>query len=211
MDTQIALFGYSLSLIELLGAVTGIIYLVLEYRANRWLWLFAVLMPLFYIYINFKSGIYANGLLNVYYLVVSVYGGISWLRTADKSDAGAEEKHLQSMPRRLVLPVVAAVVLLTVALSLTLKALGESQVAWIDGFTSALGVVAILLMVKKYYQQWICWLVVNPLMVAMYLLSGNYPSAVMYVCYCVFSVLGFLHWKRMYEEYGKEKKGKRDE
>ena len=192
MNVQLPLCGATVSLFELLGAVTGIVYLILEYRANRWLWLFGMLMPLFYIYINFKSGIYANGALNVYYFIVSVWGGISWLRTAHKEDKGAEETHLLSMPRRLVLPVLLAVALLTVALSLTLQALGESQSAWLDGFTSALGVVAILLMAKKYYQQWICWLVVNPLMVVIYLLHGNYPSVVMYVFYCLFSVLGFV-------------------
>lgn len=204
MDTQLTLFGFPVSLIEMVGAVVGVIYLVLEYRANRWLWLFGALMPLFYIYINFKSGIYANGALNIYYLFASVYGAICWLRTARKEETGAEETHLKSLPHRRIAPVMIAVTVLTAVLALLLKVLGESTMAWLDGFTSALGVVGMLLMAKKYYQQWICWLIVNPLMVVLYLLHGNYPSMVMYLFYCLFATLGYLRWKRLYEEDNKK-------
>lgn len=191
------LFG--MSAIELVGAAVGLIYLYLEYRANRWLWLFAALMPLFYIYINFKGHYYANGALNVYYLLVSLYGAVAWLR--HKDGAGAEETNLCSLPRKWWLPVVAATLVLFVVLTWLLQALGESHVAWLDGATSALGVVAMLLMAQRYYQQWLCWIVVNPMLIVMYAVGGNYPSAVLYVVYSVVSVMGFLRWKKLYEAH----------
>ncbi len=40
--------------LEIIGAVIGLIYLYLEYKANRWLWLFGVIMPVVYIVIFCK-------------------------------------------------------------------------------------------------------------------------------------------------------------
>jgi len=37
--------------IEIIGAVIGIIYLILEYKANKWLWPVGVLMPIVYVWI----------------------------------------------------------------------------------------------------------------------------------------------------------------
>lgn len=41
--------------IEIAGAVIGLLYLYLEYRASVYLWPVGVVMPLFYIYIFFVS------------------------------------------------------------------------------------------------------------------------------------------------------------
>ncbi len=203
MDITFTLLNYPFSLLELLGAAIGIVYLYLEYRANRWLWLFAALMPLLYIYINFENGFYANGALNIYYFVISIYGAVAWLRFKS-SDTGAEETHLCSLPRRQIVPVVLISVLLSVALSLLLRLLEESEMAWIDGITAALGVVGMWLMTQKYYQQWLCWIVVNPMLLAMYLLNGNYPSALLYAAYSVVAVMGYRRWRNLYRTTLKE-------
>ncbi len=197
MDTTFTLMGSPVSLLELPGAAIGIVYLYLEYRANRWLWLFAALMPLLYIYINFENGFYANGALNIYYLVISIYGAVAWLRFKG-SDTGAEETHLCSLPRRRTVPVVLIAIVLSVALSLLLGLLEESEMAWLDGITAALGVVGMWMMTQKYYQQWLCWIVVNPMLLAMYLLNGNYPSALLYVVYSVVAVMGYRRWRTLY-------------
>ncbi len=202
-DTTFTLWSYPFSLFELVGAAVGIVYLYLEYRANRWLWLFATLMPMFYIYINFKNGIYANGVLNIYYFVISIYGAVAWLRTKE-AESGVEETHLCSLPRRRIVPVLLVSIVLSVALSLLLGLLKESDMAWLDGITAALGVVGMWLMTQKYYQQWLCWIIVNPLLLAMYLLNGNYPSALLYVAYSVVTVMGYRHWRTLYRNTLKE-------
>ncbi len=203
MDSTFTLMGTPVSLLELLGAAIGIVYLYLEYRANRWLWLFGALMPLLYICINFENGFYANGALNIYYLVISIYGAVAWLRTKG-SAAGAEETRLCSLPRRRIVPVVLVSMVLSVSLSLLLRLSEESEMAWLDGITAALGVVGMWLMTQKYYQQWLCWIIVNPLLLAMYLLHGNYPSALLYAAYSVVAVMGYRRWRNLYRSTLKE-------
>lgn len=184
--------------IEIIGAIVGIIYLILEYKANPWLWLFGLLMPLFYIYLFFKNELYANAVINVYYVCASIYGILCW-----KGIIGSkknEESPITAMPRKVLLPLLAITAVLTVGLALTLQWLGESQVAWLDGFTAALNVVGMFMLAKGWYQQWICWIIVEPIMVVMSLITGMYPTAVMYLVYCVIAVMGYVRWKNEYSK-----------
>lgn len=205
MNYQITLFNSSISLIELIGAVVGLIYLVLEYRASMWLWLFGVLMPICYIYLFFSNGVYANGALNVYNVIACIYGFLCWRRNSrktpsqqgeDTSTPPPPENEISSMPRKYVLPLTLITVTLSAGIAMVLQWLGESETAWLDGISAALSCVAMWILAHKYYQQWLCWMIVNPLTVILSLRVGLYPAAVMYGVYSIVSTMGYFKWKK---------------
>ena len=67
-----------MNVVEIIGAVIGLFYIVSEYRADRWFWPLSLLMSAFYAVIEFTSGIYANGAISVYNFIMSVYGLLVW-------------------------------------------------------------------------------------------------------------------------------------
>lgn len=185
--------------IEIIGAIIGIIYLILEYKANSWLWLFGVLMPLFYIYLFFHNTLYANAVINIYYVGASIYGFWNWKKMeAEKAKGQMDEgaSVISSMPKRAWWPILGLLAICTAVLTWVLQLLGESNVALLDGFTAALNVVGMYMLAKGWYQQWLCWIIVEPIMVILSLMTGMYPTAVMYLVYCVIAVLGYLRWRR---------------
>ena len=178
--------------IEVIGAVIGLAYIVSEYRADRWFWPLSILMSLFYIVIDFTSGIYANGTICCYNLVMSVYGLLVWRGLVQSKDR--TERPITSCPARFWPWIIAAVVFLSVVLWWVLQTLGESQIPWLDGISSALSVVAMWMLSQKYWQQWILWLLVEPLMITLFWLTGNYASAILYIVFEVVCVLGIIRW-----------------
>ena len=178
--------------IEVIGAVIGLAYIVSEYRADRWFWPLSILMSLFYIVIDFTSGIYANGTICCYNLVMSVYGLLVWRGLVQSKDR--TERPITSCPSRFWPWIIAVVVLLSVVLWWVLQTLGESQIPWFDGISSALSVVAMWMLSQKYWQQWILWLLVEPLMITLFWLTGNYASAILYIVFEVVCVLGIIRW-----------------
>ena len=46
-----------MNIVEIIGAVIGLFYIVSEYRADRWFWPLSLLMSAFYAVIDFTSGI----------------------------------------------------------------------------------------------------------------------------------------------------------
>lgn len=184
--------------IEIIGAAIGLAYIISEYRADRWFWPLSILMSLFYIVIDFTSGIYANGAICCYNLAMSIYGLLVWRGLVQSKEH--TELPVGSCPLRYWPFIVAVVALLTVVLWWLLRTLGESQFPWLDGLSSALSIVAMWMLSQKYWQQWMLWLLVEPLMILLFYITGNYASALLYVVFEVFCVLGIVRWRRMVKE-----------
>ena len=65
--------------IEVCGAATGLVYLWFSIKQHFLTWPLGLATSLFYIYIFFVSKFYADMALQVYYVVISIYGWWAWL------------------------------------------------------------------------------------------------------------------------------------
>ena len=66
--------------IELLGAILGLIYIYFSIRQNILTWPTGLLTSAFYVVVFLRSGFYADMGLQVYYVVISIYGWYFWLK-----------------------------------------------------------------------------------------------------------------------------------
>ncbi|MBQ9417674.1 MAG: nicotinamide mononucleotide transporter [Bacteroidales bacterium] len=183
-----------MSALDVIGALIGLLYVVSEYRADRWFWPLSLLMSAFYAVINFQAGYYANLGICCYNFAMSVYGMLVWRGVLHSRGQG--ERPIGSCPARLWPLLIGIVAALTAVFYWLLGAMGESSLPVVDGLSSAISIVGMWMLSQKYWQQWFAWLVVEPLMIGLYLASGLYASAVMYAVYEVFVVLGLIRWKR---------------
>ena len=64
--------------LDFIGAVLGIIYILLEYRASIWLWAVSIIMPLVDMMLYFRAGLYADFGMAIYYALAAIYGYAMW-------------------------------------------------------------------------------------------------------------------------------------
>ena len=64
--------------IEIVGAITGFAYVILEIRQKRAMWIVGALSALMYIIVFYMASLNAAALLQLYYLIVSFYGWRKW-------------------------------------------------------------------------------------------------------------------------------------
>lgn len=185
--------------IEIIGAVIGLLYLYLEYNANKWLWPIGVLMPIFYIYIFFQSKFYADMGVNVYYLLASIYGWIHWNKYKN-NDNDKENLSITHTPHRYIIPLSIIGVLLFAIISFILIRFTDSPVPYGDSLTTALSILGMWLLAQKYVEQWLFWLVVNIVSCGLYVWKGLYPTSILFAIYSVISVFGYFKWKKMMEK-----------
>lgn len=179
--------------IEIIGAVIGLLYLYLEYNANKWLWPVGVLMPIVYVWIFFQSKFYADMGINVYYFFASIYGWVRW--TKHKSEgSGLPIRHT---PRRYIIPILTIGTALFAAIAFILIRFTDSPVPYGDSFTTALSILGMWLLAHKYVEQWWFWFFVNIISCGLYVWKGLYPTSILFAIYSVISVFGYLKWKRM--------------
>lgn len=179
--------------LEWIGAAVGLVYLWLEYRASVWLWLASVVMPAIYIFVYYEAGFYADMAINAYYLVASGYGLTVWLTK------GSREKPMPitRTPKRQILPLAAVAMGAFALIAWILIKFTDSTVPIGDSFTTALSIVALWMLARKYVEQWLVWIVVDVICAGLYFYKGLYPTAGLFTLYSVIAVAGYYKWKKI--------------
>jgi nicotinamide mononucleotide transporter len=180
--------------IEITGAIIGLVYLYLEYKASFWLWTAGIVMSFFYIYIYYHGKFYADMAIYSYYLGANIYGLIVWKNRNQKQEGRGGFSHV---PKKHIPLLVAVFLLLLGTIYLILSKFTDSPVAFGDSFTTSLSIIAMWLMAKKHIDHWLLWAVVNMVSCGLYLWKGLYPTSILFVVYTVVSVLGYRKWKQM--------------
>ena len=57
---------------------------------------------------------------------------------------------------------------------------GQSTLPYLDAMTVALAVIAQLLMVWRYREQWACWILIDVVSLVMFIVLGNWSMVAMY-------------------------------
>ncbi len=187
--------------LEIIGTLVGLIYLWLEYRASIWLWVANVVMPAIYVFVYYQAGLYADFGINIYYLIISFYGIYWWWRGSKTSGNHQQEKTeelaISHTPRQVWprLGVVCAALLVFIAFVLIRYT--DSTVPWLDSLTTALSIVAMWMLARKYVEQWLVWMVVDAVSAGLYVYKELYFTAGLYAFYTVIAYFGYKEWRRM--------------
>ena len=96
-------------------------------------------------------------------------------------------------------------VVMQLVITAALTYLTDSDVAWLNGLTSALSIVGMYMLARKYIEQWWVWLVVDVLSAGLYFYKGLHFTAVLYAAYAVIAVAGDFKWNRLMREQAAEK------
>ncbi|MDE5929397.1 MAG: nicotinamide riboside transporter PnuC [Muribaculaceae bacterium] len=185
-------------LLEILGFCIGLLYLWYEYHASWRMWIVSVVMPMISMWIYFRKGLYADFGINIYYLLIAVYGYVCW-RMGKPGKSGSKERPISRLPVRAWLPVIAVTAMLWYAMGWLLDTQTDSTVPWYDAFTTALSISGMWLLARKYLEQWLAWIVVDAVCVWLYAYKAIYFYAALYAIYTVVAVFGYFKWRRMME------------
>ena len=192
--------------VEILGVIIGFIYLWLEYKASIYLWLTSIIMTAIYLFVYFDAGLYADVAINIYYLIIGVYGWMSWRYGISRKN-GTEKYDLKisHTSRRQWLRLLIAYIVIHFAISFTLINFTDTDVPWFNGLTSALSIIGMWMLAKKLIEQWFVWFVVDILSAVLYFYKGLEPTALLYSVYAIVAILGYKKWNKLLQkQYAKE-------
>lgn len=182
-------------LLQIIGVALGLLYLYLEYKANIWLWVVGLIMPVVHGLLYYRSGLYADCAMEVYYILAGVYGLSVWLR---RGGVQKESKFKISHASLKVWGVAVVVyAILHAVIYYLLVTFTDSTVPVWDSFTTACSVVAYWMLSRKYVEQWLVWLVVDVVTVGLYFYKDIPLTAGLYALYSVLAIVGYMRWRRM--------------
>jgi nicotinamide mononucleotide transporter len=179
---------------SLVSGLLGICSVVLGARGNILTFVFGFAQVGTYTYLCVQERFYAEIALNIFYFITMIYGVYVWKNRLTDDDS------LQIQPRRLskrLTPVlIISVVLLSLLVGWLLQRYTDDPQPYLDAFTTVPAIVAQILMVLAFREQWYIWMLVDVLALIMWLRAGNYYMAAQYFFWCANCVYGYVQWTR---------------
>lgn len=184
--------------LEIAGTAVGLIYLWLEYRASIYLWIASIIMPAIYIFVYYQAGLYADTGINVYFLLASIYGWVVWLQGSKNKEK--PELPISRVPLKTLFPLTLVFPGAFLLIGWILISFTDSDVPWWDSFTTALSIIAMWMLARKYVEQWIVWIIVDIVCCGLYRYKGLEFTSALYGLYTIIAIFGYFKWKRLMNE-----------
>lgn len=190
--------------LEYFGVITGLLYLFLEIKQHKAMWVVGFLTSLVYVFVFLFAKLYADMGLQIYYVGISVYGFWLWSRgkgaTVDNPvdnpvDNSVRIAYKHITPKLLTGSLVSCATLYA-GLYFLLTHLTDSPIPAGDAFTTAIGIVATWMLARRIIEHWLFWIVANGVSVGIYFIRGLHPTMFLYICYTVLAIIGYYTWKK---------------
>ncbi|MDR0232426.1 MAG: nicotinamide riboside transporter PnuC [Dysgonamonadaceae bacterium] len=186
--------------LEIFGVITGLGYLYLEIKQKPQMWILGILTSFVYIFVFFGAKIYAGMSLNIYYVIVSIYGFILWQKdkpsAENKKDDSADAISYNNLYLKLGIILLFITALIYILMVYVLKNYTDSPVSYKDSLVTSLSIIATWMLAKKIIQHWFIWIFVNFFSVYLYYTMELRLTAILYIVYGALSIIGYLNWKK---------------
>ena len=183
--------------IGMVCGIAGVICVVLTAKGKISSYLFNFIQMITYMIICWGAKLYLELGEQIFYFVACIFGVFLWKKNMKKNDDGTEQVIAKKFkPWHWV-----ATVVVTVVSTFLLGTFGEvilgSTLPYIDAFTVALAVIAQLLMVWRYREQWAVWIVIDVASLVMFVMLGQWSMVVMYVAWTINAFYGWYNWTKL--------------
>jgi len=183
----------SANMVEIIGTLSGFLFLYLEIKQSKWLWPVGLFSALMYIYVFFVAKFYADMGLQFYYVIISIYGWFHWSRSKGKD---AIELPVTNLSICLFIKLLLASLFIYIGISFILLNYTDSPIPYWDSFTTALSIVATWMLARKILEQWLVWVLVDAVSMGLYIYKELYPTAILFAVFTILAVYGYFQWKK---------------
>lgn len=180
--------------VEIFGAIFGFLSVYFTIRQNICCWYFGLLQVTLYCFVFYTSKLYSDMILHVIYIFLQFYGWYNW------KYGGSNKSTLRVTLLTHTMFWIVLTVLVTALLGYVMQTKTDASFPYEDAFITVASLVAQYLMIKKILQSWLFWIIVDVVAIVIYAYKDLYFTTVLYVLFLVMAVMGYLEWKKAYNE-----------
>ena len=187
------------SLLSIIAGISGVISVVLCAKGKISFYFIGFVQTFTYLALAWQNKFYGEVIENIFYLVTMVWGIFIWKKNSTVDDNGsAHVDALKFTPLQWILSVIISVIC-TIAMGYWLTTIGSNQ-AYTDAATNVLAIFAQFLMIKRYREQWLWWLVIDLICIKLWFVAGNWSMVAMYVAWTINCIYGWINWSKLEKE-----------
>lgn len=187
---------YPESLLGFIAGTSGTICVLLVAKGKISNYFFGFVQTGIIMVLGFQAFVYGEAGENLFYFISQFWGIKEWKNNLDKE---TEIVKTQKLSIKNWLIVLSAITLLTFIFSTVLELINGAM-PFEDALTLALAMVAQVLMVYRFREQWLLWGVLNVVSVYQWISLGNMSLAAMYIALLINTVYGYVNWSKQQKE-----------
>jgi nicotinamide mononucleotide transporter len=186
------LWGSPATWLEVVAVVLSLAMVGCNIREIHWGWPLAAVSSLLYFALFWRSKLYGDATLQIFFAVMAAWGWSQWLR-GKRADGSA--LRVARLPRAALLAVIAAGAVLWPLTALFLEKYTDSDVAWWDAFPTSVSLIGQFLLGRKYIENWLVWILVNMVSVGLFAFKGLWLTTGLYLVFIALSIVGWRAWR----------------
>lgn len=186
------------TLMGIISSTTGVACVVCTGKGKLSAYVFGLVNSVLYAIIAYKATLYGETMLNVlYYVPMQFVGFYIWNKHMNDKTKEVEKKHM-NLKSRFVLLV--AIIIFTCLYGLFLVQLGDAM-PFVDAFTTVSSVIAMIISVKMFAEQWWIWVAVDVFSIYMWWCdfnsgSDNIATLLMWFVYLGNAIIMLIKWEK---------------
>lgn len=177
---------------------TGVCCVVLAAKGNLMTYVFGMYNTFGYAYLSYSNGLFGEVMLNLLFFVpMNVIGFFMWKRHRHGDKLVMRQMNLKGLTL-----VAVACILGSTALGYSLSLIPTQNSPYIDATTTILSIIATFLMVKRFKEQWLVYIVLNIFTVLLWVIrtiDGSPDGVLMIVmwsAYLINAIYGYYTWNK---------------
>ena len=189
-----------IALIFAMSGITCVIFVSKQMTANYY---FGVINVYLYACLALQAKLYGNVMLNLgFYLPSQFLGLYLWNKNKRNNKSNKVEAKRLTNKQRLLVAISSFIAI--ILYSFVLQSLG-GNIPFIDATSTVLSIIAQILMLFLFVEQWYLWVLVNIVSIIMWVVSltqgvGDISTLIMWILYLANSLYGLYNWRKANQE-----------
>lgn len=176
---------------ESIAVLSALIYVYLASKGKRLCFLFGLISSAIYVYLTIQLKLYFDTFINSYYIYMSFAGWFAW----KKQNNG--EIYVQKISTKRLRISLLIGFPLTLLLAFWADRYTDASIPYLDAFTTVFSIIATWMVVKKYLENWLFWIVIDSVAAGMYFYKELYLTALLFILYTIIAINGYFKWKKL--------------
>ena len=185
LSTFVSIWGYDLTYLEFLAVLTSLYGVWLGTTGTVWTWPWWAASSALYAVLFYKWDLLASAALQFVFIAAAIWGWLGW------GPSGAQPRVALWRSRGLTAAVGLAV---TAGLAPWLASIGAAA-TWPDSFGLVFSLVAQVIMVREYRENWVVWFIVDSVYTVEYATQGLWFTSVLYALFTAIALRGWVSWR----------------
>lgn len=180
--------------LEIVGVAFGLVSVYLSTKEKIASWPTAIVNVGIFSFVFWEAKLYADAVLQIVYLLLSIYGWYEWLYGGSQKTPLSVSK--APLSHWIILLTLAA--LFAVGLGTWMAKHTDSPVPYLDASLTAGSLVAQWMMTRKQLENWIVWILLDIVYVPTMIARGLPWTSFQYAIFLVLAGMGYLSWRASY-------------